>query len=144
MAMLYDSDNHIVKLCAEGMSLEGQGKNDEALQLFQLAWNESSNDQEKFTSAHYVARYQKRTEDKLYWDKLALDLAINMNDEKIKAAYPSLYLNVGKCYEDLLDCENAYKHYELAQSFINHLGNDGYGEMIKKGIQMGIERTHKE
>ena len=139
--MLYDNNNHIVKLCAGGMALEGQGKNDEALKLFQQAWDESANDLEKFTSAHYLARHQKSTEKKLHWDTLALDFALKINDEKIKSAYPSLYLNIGKCYEDLADYANARKHYQLADSFTSHLDEDGYSQMIKKGIQAGIERT---
>ena len=42
--MHFDPNNPIIKLCAEGMMLEGEGKNEEALVLFQQAWNESTND----------------------------------------------------------------------------------------------------
>ena len=30
-------------------------------------------------------------------------MAMKVNDEGIKPSYPSLYLNIGKCYEDLND-----------------------------------------
>ena len=123
------------------MSLEGEGKNEEALKLFQQAWDEATNNFEKFTSAHYVARHQKSIENKLHWDKLALNLALQIYDEDIKATYPSLYLNIAKCYEDLGDQENAIYNYEKANSFIKYLGDDGYGKMIKNGIQMGIQRA---
>jgi tetratricopeptide (TPR) repeat protein len=139
--MQFDPNNNIVKLCAQGMSLEGEGKKEEAFILFQQAWNEATNDFEKFTAAHYVARYQKNVADKLKWDKTALNLALKINDENMKGTYPSLYLNIGKCYEDLNDFKGARENYELALSFTTFLADDGYGKMIKGGIKNGIERV---
>ena len=101
--MQFDTNNKIVKLCARGMELEGEGKKEEALKTFQQAWDEATNDFEKFTSAHYVARHQDNIADKLRWDKTALNLALKINDENMRGTYPSLYLNIGKCYEDLSD-----------------------------------------
>ena len=139
--MQFDPNNKIIKLCAEGMSLEGAGKKEEAAQLFRQAWDESTNDFEKITSAHYVARHQETVADKLKWDEIALQLALNINDETMKASYPSLYLNIAKCYEDLEDKTNALKHYELANSFAVLLPDDGYGKMIKSGIANGLKRV---
>jgi tetratricopeptide (TPR) repeat protein len=141
--MQFDPANHIVKLCAEGMNLEGNGKSGEAYKLFQRAWNEATNDFEKFTSAHYVARHQKSVNDKLKWDTAALHLGLKINDENIKSNYPSLYLNVAKCYEDLGDSDQARENYDLALSFANLLPDDGYGKMIKSGIANGINRMKK-
>ena len=141
--MQFDPDNNIIKRCAEGMRLEGEGKKDEAMQLFVQAWNEAANDFEKFTAAHYVARHQKSIADKLQWDHTALNLALKIKDQDMKEAYPSLYLNIGKCYEDLNDLNNAQKNYQLALSFTNSLPGDGYGKMITAGIVNGIERTIK-
>lgn len=141
IAMHFDNNNKIVKLCAEGMDLEGQGRPDDARKHFQQAWDEASTNFEKFVSAHYVARQQQNTEDKLTWDKIALDLALKTGDENVKGAYPSLYLNIGKCYEDLNDMLNASANYHLANSFIHFLKEDGYGNMIKRGIANGIERV---
>jgi rifampin ADP-ribosylating transferase len=139
--MQFDPNNKIVKLCAQGMSLEGEGKPEEAGKMFQQAWNESSNDFEKFTSAHYVARHQESVSDKLKWDSIALNFALKINDDTVKGTYPSLYLNIGKCYEDLKEMDNARKNYQLALSFSDYLPNDGYGKMIKSGIMNGIERV---
>lgn len=138
--MQYDPDNNVVKLCAEGMNFEGAGKNEEALRLFLQAWNEAANDLEKFTSAHYVARHQKSLEGKLMWDKIALNFALKINNESVKGAYPSLYLNIAKGYEDLKDYHKARKHYQLALSFTEFLHEDGYGNMIKGGIVNGLDR----
>jgi rifampin ADP-ribosylating transferase len=137
---MYDPNNKIVKLCAEGMELEGQGRKDEALKHFEQAWKEASNDFEKFTAAHYVARHQESVADKLEWDETALQLALKINDETVMGAYPSLYLNIAKGYEDLNDFNNAKMNYELALSFTLHLSDDGYGNLIKGGILNGIER----
>ena len=139
--MQFDTNNKIVNLCAEGMALEGKGKKEEALKLFQQAWNEATDDFEKFTSAHYVARHQENITDKLKWDKTALSFALKINDENMKGIYPSLYLNIGKCYEDLNDLKNAGENYELALSFTTFLADDGYGKMIKSGILNGLDRV---
>jgi rifampin ADP-ribosylating transferase len=137
---MYDPNSKIVKLCAEGMELEGQGRKDEALKHFEQAWKEASNDFEKFTAAHYVARHQESVADKLEWDETALQLALKINDETVMGAYPSLYLNIAKGNEDLNDFNNAKMNYELALSFTLHLSDDGYGNLIKGGILNGIER----
>jgi tetratricopeptide (TPR) repeat protein len=139
--MQVDPNNKIVKLCAQGMEMEGKGNPEEASKYFLQAWNEATNDFEKFTAAHYVARHQKSVADKLNWDETALQLALKINDDTIKGTYPSLYLNIAKCYEDLNDFDNARKNYQLALSFTNLLSDSGYGNMIKGGIMNGIERV---
>ena len=142
--MEFDTNNNVVKLCAQGMSFEGEGKKEEAFKMFKQAWNEATSDFEKFTAAHYVARHQKSVIDKLKWDETALSFALKINDEKMKGTYPSLYLNIGKCYEDLNDFDNARKNYEIANSFTSFLSDDGYSKMIKGGIINGIERVKQQ
>ena len=138
--MQFDPNNNVIKLCAEGMKMETKGFTQKASELFLQAWSEATNDFEKFTAAHYVARHQKSIADKLKWDETALHLALKINDETVKGSYPSLYLNIAKCYEDLNDYNNAKKNYELALSFTNFLPDNGYGHMVKDGITRGIER----
>lgn len=139
--MQFDPNNHIVKLCAQGMEYEGKGNLVEASKLFLQAWNQATNDFEKFAAAHYVARHQKSVSDKLKWDETALQLALKLNDPSMKATYPSLYLNIAKCYEDLNDFVNAKRNYQLAHSFADQLPKDGYGNMIKEGIKNGLKRV---
>jgi tetratricopeptide (TPR) repeat protein len=110
--MHLEPDNKIVKLCAQGMDLEGEGKNEEASKVFLQAWEQASDDKEKFTSAHYVARHQQSVADKLAWDEIALNRALKIKDDSVKGAYPSLYLNIAKGYEDLNEFEKATKNYE--------------------------------
>ncbi len=138
--MEFDQDNNIIKLCAKGMELEGKGQLTEASKLFDEAWNIATTDFEKFTAAHYVARHQKSISDKLRWDEIALKHALNIEDKKVKDTLPSLYLNIGKCYEDLNDFDKAKSNYQAAFSFAIFLPDDGYGNMIKAGITNGLNR----
>ena len=138
--MQFDPNNTVVKLCAGGMDLEAAGQPEAAADLFLQAWEISTNDLERLTAAHYVAR-QKSAIDKLKWDEVALNLALKINDENVKGAYPSLYLNVAKGYEDLNDFNRALDNYNLALGYTGHLLDDGYGRMIKGGIVNGIDRV---
>ena len=92
--MEFNPSNNVIKLCVQGMDMEGTGKPDEASGLFLQAWNEATNDFEKFTAAYYVARHQKEVSDKLKWLETALQFALKINDESVKVAFPSLYLNI--------------------------------------------------
>ena len=58
------------------MGLEEKGKPEEASGIFLQAWNEATNDFEKFIAAHYVARHQKNVSDKLKWFETALAACI--------------------------------------------------------------------
>ena len=138
--MNFDPKNKIIQICAQGMQMEAEQKQQEAKALFLQAWGEANNDFEKFVAAHYVARHQSSTADKLKWDELALMHASKVNDDNMKANYPSLYLNIAKCHEDLNDFDNAVKNYKLAESFLQNLPGDGYSKMIKAGIEAGISR----
>jgi rifampin ADP-ribosylating transferase len=123
------------------MAAEGQGEMTKAKSLFLQAWEESRSDLEKFTVAHFVARHQETVSDKLKWDQTSLEMALKVKDENIKGSFPSLYLNIGKCYEDLNELDLAKKNYQLADSYLDFLPEDGYGTMIKSGIIAGLKRV---
>ena len=115
--MEFNPNNNIVKRCLQGMVLEEKGKPEEAGRIFIQAWNEATNDFEKFLTAYYAARHQENISDKLKWLEMSLQFALKINDDSVKSAYPSLYLNIAKCYQDLSDLDKAKKNYELATSF---------------------------
>ncbi len=115
--MEFSPFNNIVKLCLQGMEMEEKGKSEEAIKLFLQAWNEATKDFEKFIAAHYVARHQKTSSDKLKWLKTTLEYALKINDDTVKSALPSLYSNIAKCYQDLNDPEKSKKNTELAGLF---------------------------
>jgi hypothetical protein len=136
--MEFSPFNNIVKLCLQGMSMEENCKPEEASKLFFQAWNEATNDFEKFLAAHYVARHQKNVSDKLKWFETALQFALKTNNDAIKSAFPSLYLNIAKCHEDLGDFDKAKKNNELATSFKNKPSDKGpFYHGTKADLQIG-------
>jgi len=120
------------------MDLEEKGKPEEASRLFLQAWNEATNDFEKFIAAHYVARHQKNVSDKLKWLEIDLELALKINNDFVKSAFTSLYVSIAKCYEDLNDPDNARKNYELANSIIEQPSDNGpFYHGTKADLQVG-------
>src|SRR5690554_411080 len=113
MNIKFDPNNPIIKLCMTGMGLEDSGNSEEALLTFHKAWQDASDDYERFIASYHLGRVQKSTKDKLKWMEISLECAIKINDEDVKSAYPTLYLNIAKCYEDLGDLENAKRNYDL-------------------------------
>jgi tetratricopeptide (TPR) repeat protein len=122
--MEFNPNNHVIKLCVQGMDMEAEGKPEEAGGIFLQAWNEAGDDFEKFTAAYYVARRQKNVRDKLKWLETSLQFALKINDVTVKAAFPALYSNIAECYEDLSDLDNAQKNYESANSFTERNPSD--------------------
>jgi len=136
--MEFNPANHVIQLCIQGMELEEKNKPKEASSLFLQAWNESTNDFEKFTSAYYVARHQETVRDKLKWLETSLQFALKINDVTVTGAFPSLYLNIAKCYEDLNDRERATKSYELANSYSSNPSDCGpFYHGTKADLQIG-------
>jgi tetratricopeptide (TPR) repeat protein len=126
------------------MNREGEGKRQEAAETFMRAWEIAISHYEQFIAAHYVARHQHSVAAKLQWDLKALEAAQKAGNEEITGAYPSLYLNIAKCYEDLGEYETARQNYQAALSFAASLSDDGYGKMIKSGILAGLDRVADE
>jgi hypothetical protein len=123
--MEFDPNNNVVKLCLQGMNMEDKGKPEEAYGLFLQAWNEATYDFEKFIAAHYVSRHQHNVTDKLKWLKSALQSALKINDDSVKSAFPTLYSNIARCYEELGDFDNAKRNTELADSFRDNPSDKG-------------------
>ena len=131
--MEFSPFNHVVKLCLQGMEMEEQGKPEEAGKLFQQAWNEATNDFEKFLAAHYVARHQQSVFDRLNWLNTALQFALKVNSDAVNSALPSLYLNIAKCHEDLGDPDKAKENIELANSYKYNPSDKGpFEKQIKR------------
>ncbi|MEZ4582617.1 MAG: hypothetical protein R3A10_13445 [Caldilineaceae bacterium] len=112
--MEFSPNNPVVKLCLQGMGMEERGDLDAATNLFLQAWNEATDDLEKFIAAYYVARRQTNTADKLQWLETALQFALRINDDSVKSAFPGLYADIAQCYEELGDADKARTNAELA------------------------------
>ena len=113
----FNPNNKIIQLLLRGMGMEDSGKPEEASLLFLKAWSEATADFERFIAAYYVARHQKNSSDKLKWFETSLQFALKVNDEAVRSAFPSLYLNIAKCYEALSDPDKAKKYVALSHSY---------------------------
>lgn len=135
-----DPNNPVIKLCAEGMQAETQGKNQSALELFTQAWEASQDDYEACVAAHYLARQQTTPQDVLRWNQEALQRAEAVDDERVEGFYPSLYLNMGYSYEVLGKRTEAMRYYQLAAARVEALPEGMYGEIVRDGIARGLQR----
>ncbi|WP_312648935.1 NAD(+)--rifampin ADP-ribosyltransferase [Aminipila sp.] len=117
MNIKFDPNNIVIKLCVMGMSLEDSGNVEEANMMFHKAWDEATDDYEKFIAAYHLASQQKDITDKLKWMEISLQCALNINDDNVKSAYSTLYVNISKCYEELHDLDNAKRNYELSELY---------------------------
>lgn len=114
--MEFNPTNPIVKLCLQGMAMEEQGNTKAAGELFLKAWNEATDDFERFTASYYVARVQANVSDKLKWYETTLQLALQINDDTVNSALPKLYQSIGQCYEAMGDLEQARKYFAQAET----------------------------
>lgn len=112
--MEFDPNNNVIQLCMQGMGMEDRGNPKEAIKLFTRAWDEATDNFEKFTAAFYIARHQNTVPDRLRWLDAALQHALKVNSDSVRGALSSLYVNIAKCYEELEDMGNAKKNHELA------------------------------
>ena len=120
------------------MEMEGKGKPEDASRLFLQAWNEATNDFEKFIAAYYVARHQENVRDKLKWLETALQFALRVNNEAAISAFHGLYSKIAKCYEDSGDVDNAKKNFALANSFRGDPSDKGpFYHGTKADLQIG-------
>lgn len=155
--MEFSPDNRVVQLCMQGMQMEESGNFDEAANLSRQAWDEATNDFEKFISAWYIARQQPEASGKLKWYKTALQLALNIDNEVVRPAFPSLYTNIAQCYEELGDYGRAKKQRELALTSVSKPADKGpfyhgtradlnVGELLTAGrmsnYQSGLVMNH--
>ncbi len=109
-----DQDNPVIKLCIAGTQAEFDGSMEAACELYRQAWEAATDDYEACIAAHYMARCQESPEETFRWNREALERAKAIDDGSIKEFYPSLYLNMGRSYEQLGDQAEAEKYFNLA------------------------------
>jgi tetratricopeptide (TPR) repeat protein len=109
-----DEQKIVVELCVAGTQAEFNGQLDLARRLYWRAWEAAEDDADACIAAHYVARFQEKPEDRLLWNKTALERAQAASNERVQSFYPSLYLNMGRSFELLGQFEEAQYYYNLA------------------------------
>lgn len=137
----------------EGLKLSQRGEREAARRVFSEIWNdigqEGGDALYRCALAHAMADVQDQVSEELVWDLRALEAAELITDERaakagvkgsVSAFYPSLHLNVGECYRKLGELDLARAHVERGQAAAGALGNDGYGRMIRNGLDRLAER----
>lgn len=132
----------------EAVQLSHQGERESARLLFAEIWDEIGGEQgdplHVCTLAHAMADVQDDVHQELIWDQRALAAAGLLTDARVAQAgvtlpvaglYPSLHLNLSECYRKLGDLDRAREHLQEARTMIGALGDDGYGRMIKDGME---------
>ncbi|GAA4528375.1 MULTISPECIES: tetratricopeptide repeat protein [Nonomuraea] len=139
---------------AQGVELHHhQGQRDAARDLFAQIWDDIGGEQgdplHVCVLAHSMADVQDDVHEELTWDLRALAAVGQVTDERVAEAgvplsvaglYPSLHLNLGECYRKLGDLGRAREHLQQARAEIGALGDDGYGRLIKGGLERLAEQ----
>lgn len=128
-----DSDNAVVRLCAEGSRAEFEQRPHDAAELYLQAWEARSNALDACIAAHYCARLQPEPEVELQWNQIALEQAQASDDAGIQGFYPSLYLSLGASYEKLAQQARANVCFRLALLAADKL-DPGSAETVRAGI----------
>ncbi len=136
-----------------GLELGQHGEREAARSLFTEVWNdiggENSDPFHRCALAHAMADVQDDVHEELAWDLRALKAADLITDERAAQAgvtspvggfYPSLHLNLGECYRKLGDLDRAIEHLQRGQGAADALGDDGYGQLVRGGVDRLAQR----
>ncbi len=106
--------------------------------LYEGLWTEATraeDDYQACVAAHFMAHAQVEPEAQLVWHLRALRAAEAVDDERVRAFYPSLYANVAEVYLRLGNLIQAREHIDKARETAHVLPDDHYGRMIRSLIQ---------
>jgi hypothetical protein len=136
----------------QGIGLGRRGERGAARSLFSHVWDEIRPNGDAFhrcSLAHSIADVQDDEQEELVWDLRALEAADSVTDERawqagvagsVRGFYPSLHLNLGEVYRKLGDLERAGHHLERGRAAVGALDDDGYGQMLKGGLNRLADR----
>ncbi|NGO06286.1 hypothetical protein G5C60_00945 [Streptomyces sp. HC44] len=146
------TDPTIIRI-GQAVQLGHSGEREAARRRFAEIWDEIGGEHgdplQRCTLAHAMADVQDDVHEELIWDQRALAAADLITDARVAQAgvslpvaglYPSLHLNLSECYRKLGDLDRAREHLQRAQETIGALGDDGYGQLIRDGLEQVAER----
>ncbi|XVX19219.1 hypothetical protein ACQP1U_12965 [Actinomycetota bacterium] len=126
------------------------GRSTTARAALQACWDHTGEQDaaQRCVIAHYLADQQEALDDEIAWDETALSAFPGIADGDLaaigvpsSAAFePSLRLNLGDGYRRAGRLEEARAQLELAQASAHLLPTEGYGAMIRGGIQKLSDR----
>lgn len=133
-----DRESRAMQLCAEGWAAEHDGRADEARALYQRAWDERTDDRDACIAAHYLARVQGSSKERLRWNREALEHAIAADDDaQVAELLPSLYLDLGRSFEETGNLEAARWCYAEARGGIGDLEETSEADAVAQEVGDG-------
>jgi len=133
-----------------GLALSHGGEHDAARRVFEALWEDVGGEGgggdplHRCAVAHAMADVQDDPADELVWDLRALAAADLISDRRaaeagmtapVASLYPSLHLNLGECYRKLGQQEPAREHLRRGLAAAGALPDDGYGRMVRGGLE---------
>jgi hypothetical protein len=109
-----DLTRRTVQLCAAGTRAEFERHHDDARRLFAAAWQAATDDYDRAVAAHYIAHLERDPDDRLLWNRRALDHAQRADRDLVAPLLGSLYVNLGHSYELVAEPQEAERYYALA------------------------------
>jgi len=100
--------------------------------------------------AHYLADLEPGLDEEIAWDRAALTHHEKVRDGDLapvgipsaRAMLPSLHLNLGDGLLRRGDVEPARRHLEAGLAAVDALADDGYGAMVRGGLDRLRARLH--
>jgi hypothetical protein len=136
----------------EGIGLSHAGDHEAAREVFVEVWDliggENGPPYHRCAIAHSMADVQADVREELRWDLRALAAAGEITSavtdapDSVASFYPSLHLNIAECYRKLGDVARAHEHLQRGRSAMWALPDDGYGRMIRGGLERLAERLN--
>lgn len=136
-----------------GIELSQRGDRTAARALLDEVWHEMGGEDgdplDRCSLAHAMADLQDDPQDELVWDLRALRAAEQLTDARaaevgmtypVAGLFPSLHLNLGDCYRRIGAPGLARKHLRLGLAAAGALPDDGYGRMVRRGLDRLAER----
>ncbi|MFI6031425.1 hypothetical protein [Amycolatopsis magusensis] len=135
------------------IELAQRGDRETARARFTELWAEAVDPLHRCLIAHHLADQQDDVREELRWDLVALETADSISEDRaadagvagsVRGLYPSLHLNVGDAYRRLGEFALARQHLELSRAEIDVLADDGYGQLIRAGLERLADRLDAE
>ncbi|MFL6165437.1 MAG: hypothetical protein ACJ710_04070 [Ornithinibacter sp.] len=134
-------------VAAVGQAQQGMPGGHEAL-LEQWAATSGDDHAQRCVLAHYLADREPGLADEVAWDEVALREHALVADDALaaigipsaRAMAPSLHLNLGDGYLRQGRAEEARVQLEAGLALVDTLGDDGYGALLRDGLQRLAER----
>lgn len=135
----------------EAVTVALGGERERGRSLLEAAWDGTDGGfhAQRCVIAHYLADVQDDLADEVAWDERALGAFAGVSDadlapvgiERAAAMAPSLHLNLGDGYLRQGRVADAGAQVALARASLDTLGADGYGDLVRRGVDGLAERV---